>query len=174
MKNSGPPIRDSVPWNSQCKKDPRWLNNVLLFSTEIWAEQLKKAPCIFRMIEISSLSTHPIPNSLCPSFFVLYQFSISAVIPSPLQCPWCFYFLASWFVKDNKSDSKNYTYVYQNLPNRTHLPPARFINGPPPSPAQGSWYSPLLKSTEVESMFGFGIPLIFRLTRFSRLLCILV
>ena len=26
------------------KKDPRWLNNVFLFSTEIWAEQLKKQP----------------------------------------------------------------------------------------------------------------------------------
>ena len=23
-------------------QDPRWLNNVILFSTEIWAEQLKK------------------------------------------------------------------------------------------------------------------------------------
>ena len=39
MKNDGQPIRDSVPW---CTKDPRWLNNVFLFSTEIWAEQLKK------------------------------------------------------------------------------------------------------------------------------------
>ena len=47
MKNDGQPIRDSVPWNSRCTKDPRWLNNVFLFSTEIWAEQLKKAPCIF-------------------------------------------------------------------------------------------------------------------------------
>ena len=47
MKNNGQPIRDSVPWNSRCKKDPRWLNNVFLFSTEILAGQLKKAPCIF-------------------------------------------------------------------------------------------------------------------------------
>ena len=42
MKNDGQPIRDSVPWNSRCTKDPCWLNNVFLFSTEIWAEQLKK------------------------------------------------------------------------------------------------------------------------------------
>ena len=41
MKNDGQPIRDSVPWNSQCTKDPRWLKNFFLFSTEIWAEQLK-------------------------------------------------------------------------------------------------------------------------------------
>ena len=44
MKNDGQPIRDSVPWNSRCTKDPCWLNIVFLFSTEIWAEQLKKAP----------------------------------------------------------------------------------------------------------------------------------
>ena len=48
MKHDGQPIRDSVPWNSQCTKDPGWLNNVFLFSTEIWAEQLKKAPCRFQ------------------------------------------------------------------------------------------------------------------------------
>ena len=48
-KNDGQPIRVSVPWNSWCTNDPRWLNNVFLFSTEIWAEQLKKAPCIFWM-----------------------------------------------------------------------------------------------------------------------------
>ena len=42
MKNNGQPMRDSVPWNFQCTKDPRWLNNVFLFSTEIWADQLKK------------------------------------------------------------------------------------------------------------------------------------
>ena len=157
-----------------CRLFSACMKNVASQALSVGAFSARKSIYISGIIERSSLSTHPIPNSLCPSFFVLYQFSISAVIPSPLQCPWCFYFLASWFVKDNKSDSKNYTYVYQNLPNRTHLPPARFINGPPPSPAQGSWYSPLLKSTEVESMFGFGIPLIFRLTRFSRLLCILV
>ena len=45
MKNNGQPIRVSVPWNSRCTKGPRWLNNVFLFSTEIWAEQLKP-PCI--------------------------------------------------------------------------------------------------------------------------------
>ena len=44
MKNNRQPIRDSVPWNSQCTKDPRWLNNVFLFSTESWVEQLKKHP----------------------------------------------------------------------------------------------------------------------------------
>ena len=44
MKNDGQPIRDSVPWNSRYTKDPRWLNNVFIFSTEIWAEQLKKNP----------------------------------------------------------------------------------------------------------------------------------
>ena len=42
IKNNGQPIRDSVPWNSQFTKDPRWLNNVFLFSTEIWAEHFKK------------------------------------------------------------------------------------------------------------------------------------
>ena len=41
MKNDGQPIRDSVPWNSRCTKDPCWLNNVFLFSTEIWTKQLK-------------------------------------------------------------------------------------------------------------------------------------
>ena len=47
MKNDGQPIRYSVPRNSRCTKDPRWLNNVFLFSTEIWADQLKKHPvCI--------------------------------------------------------------------------------------------------------------------------------
>ena len=46
MKNDGQPIRDSVPWNFWCTKDPRWLNNIFLFSTENWAEQLKKPPCI--------------------------------------------------------------------------------------------------------------------------------
>ena len=39
--DDGESIRDSVPWNSRCTKDPRCLNNVFLFSTEIWAEQLK-------------------------------------------------------------------------------------------------------------------------------------
>ena len=42
MKNDGQPISNFLPWNSQCTKGPRWLNNVFLFSTEIWAEQLKK------------------------------------------------------------------------------------------------------------------------------------
>ena len=44
MKNDGQPFRDSFPWISQCTKDPHWLKKVLLFSTEIWAEQLKKHP----------------------------------------------------------------------------------------------------------------------------------
>ena len=39
MKNDGQPISDSVPWNSRCTKDPHWLDNVFLFSSEIWAEQ---------------------------------------------------------------------------------------------------------------------------------------
>ena len=47
MKNIGQPIRDSLPWYSWCTKDPRWLNNVFLFSTEIWAEQLEKPPAYF-------------------------------------------------------------------------------------------------------------------------------
>ena len=46
MKNDQPPIRDSVPWNSRTK-DPRWWNNVFLFSSEIWAEQLKKHPVAY-------------------------------------------------------------------------------------------------------------------------------
>ena len=50
MKNNGQPIRDSVPWNSRCTKDPRWLNNVFIFSTEIWAEQLKKST-LYRMLQ---------------------------------------------------------------------------------------------------------------------------
>ena len=50
MKNVGQPIRDSLPWYSWFTKDPRWLNNVFLFSTEIWAEQLKKAPCILYIV----------------------------------------------------------------------------------------------------------------------------
>ena len=44
MKNDGQPIRDSVPLNFLCTKDPCWLNNVFLFSTKVWAEQLKKHP----------------------------------------------------------------------------------------------------------------------------------
>ena len=44
MKSDGQPIRDPVPWNSRCTKYPRWLNNVFLFSTGIWTEQLKKHP----------------------------------------------------------------------------------------------------------------------------------
>ena len=50
MKNNGRPIRDSVPWNSLCTKDPRWLNNRFLFNTEIWAEQLKKTPCMHAFV----------------------------------------------------------------------------------------------------------------------------
>ena len=42
MKNNGRPIRYSAPWILDVPQDPRWLNNVILFSTEIWAEQLKK------------------------------------------------------------------------------------------------------------------------------------
>ena len=54
MKNNGQPIRESVPWNSRCTKDPCWLNNIFLFSTEIWAEQLKKHPvCIITKKEMS-------------------------------------------------------------------------------------------------------------------------
>ena len=53
MKNDGQAIRDSFPWISQCTKDPHWLNNAFLFSTEIWAEQLKKAPCIFSSISVT-------------------------------------------------------------------------------------------------------------------------
>ena len=56
MKIDGQPIRDSVPWNSRCTKDPCWLNNVFLFSTEIWAEQLKKPPCTLVAIESSYFS----------------------------------------------------------------------------------------------------------------------
>ena len=40
MKNDGQPIR-----NSRCAKDPPWLSNVFLFSSELWAEQVKKPPC---------------------------------------------------------------------------------------------------------------------------------
>ena len=63
-KNNGQPIRNSVPWNSRCTKDPGWLNNVFLFSTEIWAEQLKKAPCIYgRMDKVKNAETHfPAPS----------------------------------------------------------------------------------------------------------------
>ena len=57
MKNAGQPIRDSLPWYFWCTKDPRWLNNVFLFSTEIWAEQLKKAPCTHKA------EPHPVKNS---------------------------------------------------------------------------------------------------------------
>ena len=39
MKNNGQPIRDSVPWNFRCTKDPCWLNIVFLFGTENWADQ---------------------------------------------------------------------------------------------------------------------------------------
>ena len=42
MKSDGQPNKDFVSWNFQCTNDPRWLNNVFLFSTEIWAEQLQK------------------------------------------------------------------------------------------------------------------------------------
>ena len=44
MKNNGQPIRDSVPWNFWCTKDPHWLNKIFLFGTEIWADQLKNNP----------------------------------------------------------------------------------------------------------------------------------
>ena len=46
MKSDGQPIKESVPWSSRCTVDPRWLNNIFLFSTEISADQLKKPPCI--------------------------------------------------------------------------------------------------------------------------------
>ena len=49
MKKNGQPIIDSVPWNSCCTKDPRWLNNVFLFSIEVWAEHLEKTPCIWNL-----------------------------------------------------------------------------------------------------------------------------
>ena len=44
MISNGQPIRDSVPRNSRCTKDPRWLNNVFLFITKIRVEQIKKHP----------------------------------------------------------------------------------------------------------------------------------
>ena len=49
----------------------------------------------------------------------------------------------------------------------------RSISGPPPSPAQGSWYSPLLNSTFVPNIFGWSSvdPVICRFTRLSNLLC---
>ena len=47
MKNDGQPIRDSVLWDSRRTKDTHWLNNVFLFCTEIWAEQLKKHPVVY-------------------------------------------------------------------------------------------------------------------------------
>ena len=36
MKNYGQPIRDSVPWNSQCTKDPCWLNNIFRCASISW------------------------------------------------------------------------------------------------------------------------------------------
>ena len=45
MKNDEQPIRDSVPWYSRYTRDPRCLNTVFLFSTEIRADQSKKPPC---------------------------------------------------------------------------------------------------------------------------------
>ena len=47
-------FRDSVPWNFWCTKDPRWLNNIFLFSTEILAEQLKKHPAFSHQRSILS------------------------------------------------------------------------------------------------------------------------
>ena len=36
--------QSDILFHSRCTKDPRWLNNVFLFSTEIWAEQFKNHP----------------------------------------------------------------------------------------------------------------------------------
>ena len=67
MKNDGQPIRVSVPWNSRCTNDPRWLNNVFLFSTEIWAGQLKK---------------HPIYELLPPKIIAWFSMNFLSVWPT--------------------------------------------------------------------------------------------
>ena len=80
MKNDGQPIEDSVPWNSQFTKDLRWLNNVFLFSTEIWAEQLKNHPVCWRRREADT-------NCYCSSQ------------PSSIRIGWvALYFLVHLFV----------------------------------------------------------------------------
>ena len=97
MKNDGQPIRVSVPWNSRCTKGPRWLNNVFLFSTEIWAEQLKKPPCTLVAIESSyfSVCQHvrvQISNSSA-SVFALTAFvrHLPHVRPHMYLKTWCVY-----------------------------------------------------------------------------------
>ena len=84
MKNDGQPIRDSVPWNSRCTKDPRWLNNVFLFSTEIWVEQLKKAPC--RCISVPNESVVSCTRDSIPWFQDIFTFTFqNRVIAKPLS-----------------------------------------------------------------------------------------
>ena len=53
MKINGQSIRDSVPSNSRYTKDPCWLNNVFLFSTEILAEPLKNQPVYVGLVGLA-------------------------------------------------------------------------------------------------------------------------
>ena len=78
MKNDGQPIRDFVPWNSQSTKDPHWLENVFLFSTEIWAEQLKKTPYIGTIGNISILQPPSSHNtSQSNNDWILYRWMVA-------------------------------------------------------------------------------------------------
>ena len=77
-------------WYCICRLFYACMKNVASQALSVGAFSARKSIYISGIIERSSLSTHPIPNSLCPSFFVLYQFSIAAVITSSLQCPCCF------------------------------------------------------------------------------------
>ena len=81
MKNDGQPIRDSVPWNSRCTKDLRWLNNVFLFSTEIGADQSKKITLYIRhaynqpiWIGVATLQNKTFKINIRQLYFLDYQF----------------------------------------------------------------------------------------------------
>ena len=86
MKNVGQSIRDSVsvPWNSRCTKDPHWLNNIFLFSTEIWAEQLKKTPCILDLfIYIRPIYLHKHPAAWAGEGVPLQQVPVQVINYAP-------------------------------------------------------------------------------------------
>ena len=80
MKNDGHPIRDSVPWNFRCIKDPRWLKNVFLFNTEIWADQSKKPPCI-TFISFFLRIFYSVDGLMSPSRWLMWCQKVSTSVP---------------------------------------------------------------------------------------------
>ena len=69
-----------VTWNSPCTKDPRWLNNVFLFSAEIWADQSEKPPCI-TFISFFLRIFYSVDGLMSPSRWLMWCQKVSTSVP---------------------------------------------------------------------------------------------